>query len=443
MQSKVSIVIPCYNKLNDIANMFDSIIAQKWDNIEVILVNDGSTDGTRDVIADYELLFHTRGFETVIIDQINQGLSAAVRNGLMRITGEYVCQIDADDELSQDYVSTMAGWLDEHLDYDWAACDMTFVTKSAVFNESAFPQGVELDCSLEKFIFWKIQPSICKYLIRASYLRSCNVLNHFYAGRGGSQESQMFFPLVVGGGKLKHFETPLYKAIYQQLENHLSYVHDFKAAIRYYNEWYVPVKETIMHLPFVEGKKHRLVAISNLACLGKLLKYADSKSESREEVRLLLKKYIDMINSCFSPEPKISYTQTDKIKFLMRSVEDNILGIVPKSIKLSSDRVIAWGALGKNGRILLPNLNGTLYEPNELWDISGDGVSVKKPDVKTISANDTVLILPSQPIANEIEKSLEYTNCTVMTHSDILTYLASIEFPSFYDRVLTFLPKGV
>jgi len=53
MQGKVSMVMPCYNKVNDISEMFDSIIAQEWNNIELILVNDGSTDGTRDIIAAF------------------------------------------------------------------------------------------------------------------------------------------------------------------------------------------------------------------------------------------------------------------------------------------------------------------------------------------------------------------------------------------------------
>ena len=120
-QSKTSMVIPCYNKEESISRMFDSILAQEWDNIELILVNDGSTDGTRGIITEYEPKFLERGYEVVIIDQDNQDVAAAVRNGLLRVTGEYVCQVDADDELDPRYVSMMAGWLDEHLWYEWAA----------------------------------------------------------------------------------------------------------------------------------------------------------------------------------------------------------------------------------------------------------------------------------------------------------------------------------
>jgi glycosyltransferase involved in cell wall biosynthesis len=50
-------VMPCYDKVEYIGEMFESILAQKWDNIEVILVNDGSTDGTREVISEYESNF--------------------------------------------------------------------------------------------------------------------------------------------------------------------------------------------------------------------------------------------------------------------------------------------------------------------------------------------------------------------------------------------------
>ena len=123
MQSKVSMIVTCYNKVKYIGEMFDSIISQEWNNIELILVNDGSTDGTRDVITEYESKFYKRGYDVVIIDQENEGVCAATKAGLSCITGKYVCIVDADDELDPKYISTMAGWLEEHNDTDYCICD--------------------------------------------------------------------------------------------------------------------------------------------------------------------------------------------------------------------------------------------------------------------------------------------------------------------------------
>ena len=112
MQSKVSMVMPCYNKVDYIGEMFQSIVDQVWNNIELILVNDGSTDGTREVIAKWEPKFKERGYEVVIVDQENAGVCAAPKAGLERISGGYVSVVDADDMLAREYVSVMAGWLE-------------------------------------------------------------------------------------------------------------------------------------------------------------------------------------------------------------------------------------------------------------------------------------------------------------------------------------------
>jgi len=65
MQGKVSMVVTCFNKVKYISAMLDSVLEQVWDNIEVILVNDGSTDGTREIIAENELFMNINMFQYV------------------------------------------------------------------------------------------------------------------------------------------------------------------------------------------------------------------------------------------------------------------------------------------------------------------------------------------------------------------------------------------
>jgi glycosyltransferase involved in cell wall biosynthesis len=86
----VSVVMPCYNGRAYLAAAIDSVLVQDYRPLELIVVDDGSTDGSGDV---------ARGFgpAVVVLDQANLGVAAARNTGLERATGEYVAFCDADD----------------------------------------------------------------------------------------------------------------------------------------------------------------------------------------------------------------------------------------------------------------------------------------------------------------------------------------------------------
>jgi len=442
MQPKVSIVMPCYNAVHAIANMLNSIIAQKWDNIELILVNDGSTDNIGEIIAKYEFEFKKRGFELVIVEQKNQGVAAAVYEGLKRISGEFACQVDSDDELEPEYISVMAEWLTEHPEYDLVACDSINLTEKGTYNTSTFPLGVQLDYKIEKYIFDKVLNMVWRYLFRVSYLRLCNLLEHFYTGRDHFQELQMLLPLVAGKGKIKYFQIPLYKYTYYKYENHISYTRwdNLDWIIKHFKGRDTVLKYVIKHLPLCSSEKQRLLLLSEFFHRHRLLHYfLIVKKQQKENAIELLKEYIDMVNSCFSPNPCISYDEIDDIRFLIASVEDNIL-CIDSNIKTFSNRIIAWGALGQNGRDLLPFLKGTSLEPTELWDIIGDGTKVKKPNIDSLTENDIVLIFPTITIAvASIRAELDNAKCSILFYEEIVRYIAMAKYPHFYDGNIQFL----
>ncbi len=93
----VSIVTPCYNMANYIHRLLDSILQQTYPNIEMIVVNDGSTDNSIDVINSYESKFKAKGYSFIVISQKNSGQSVAIREGLKLITGKYITWPDSDD----------------------------------------------------------------------------------------------------------------------------------------------------------------------------------------------------------------------------------------------------------------------------------------------------------------------------------------------------------
>ncbi len=443
MQPKVSMVVPCYNKAEYIGNMFDSIIAQRWDNIELILVNDGSTDGTRKIIGEYEPKFLARGFELVIIDQENMGLPGAVYQGLKRITGEFVCQIDADDELDPEYVSTMAGWLWDHAEYSWAACEVRLVREDSTICVNPFPLGVDEHFKMETFILIRMMPSIWKYMIRTAYLKSCRVVEYYFHERFGSQEPQMLLPLFAGKGKFKYFPVPLYTMMYFQPDTHHSYNATYKAAAKYHKEWFVPVKKTIQRLHIDDTEKQRLFVIADFSYCKQLLVAGNTQdNEFKTALPALIKQYIELVKVHFAPSPALTYINLENIYELIQATEDNILGIrAARTLSKPCGRIIAWGVLGKRGRRLLPGLKGTPFEPAELWDAAGDGVAVKKPDPASLGPDDLVFILPVKGIAEKICAELAETGCGVMLSDEIAQNMAYRKYPQFYDGSLKFVPN--
>lgn len=95
MRKLISIVVPFYNSEKSIERTLHSIIEQSYDNFEVILVNDGSTDNSMAVVQ--KNVGHDKRF--ICVTQENQGVSCARNKGIEYIKGEYVCFWDADDTI--------------------------------------------------------------------------------------------------------------------------------------------------------------------------------------------------------------------------------------------------------------------------------------------------------------------------------------------------------
>jgi len=94
---KISIIVPVYNVDNYLKNCLDSLINQTYTNIEIILVNDGSTDNSPN-ICDMYAEFDER---VQVIHKHNEGVSVARNTGLLQATGDYIQFVDSDDILNE------------------------------------------------------------------------------------------------------------------------------------------------------------------------------------------------------------------------------------------------------------------------------------------------------------------------------------------------------
>lgn len=104
----ISVVIPLYNKEQSIASTINSVLAQTYKDFEIVVVNDGSTDKSVDVvraIADDRIVF---------INQENQGVSAARNTGILAAKGEYVAFLDGDDLWHPEYLETLVQLISDY-----------------------------------------------------------------------------------------------------------------------------------------------------------------------------------------------------------------------------------------------------------------------------------------------------------------------------------------
>ena len=113
----VSVIIPAYNCEHSLLQCLDSVLEQSYPNIEVVLVNDGSTDST-DVIARS---YHDK---IIYITQTNKGQGAARNRGLTEARGECVAFLDADDYWRPDFLETTVDFLERHSEAVAVSCGL-------------------------------------------------------------------------------------------------------------------------------------------------------------------------------------------------------------------------------------------------------------------------------------------------------------------------------
>lgn len=103
MTSKVSIIIPVYNCEKYISKCLESVLNQTYSNIEVVIINDGSTDNTEKIINNYK----ENDNRIMYYYQDNSGPSEARNKGIFKSTSEYLVFIDSDDTVDQKYVELL------------------------------------------------------------------------------------------------------------------------------------------------------------------------------------------------------------------------------------------------------------------------------------------------------------------------------------------------
>ena len=181
MKPKISVLVPAYNVALWLPSCLDSILAQTYQNLEIIVVNDGSTDNTGTILDSYA----KKNGRIVAIHQKNAGLVAARETGIAHATGDYVTFVDGDDTIAPDmYEHLMANALKYKADI--SHCGMDFVFPDGHI-ETHYGTGRllvqdNIEGLRELLIGELVEPSLCtklyaRYLVTNSCLDK-SVLNN-------------------------------------------------------------------------------------------------------------------------------------------------------------------------------------------------------------------------------------------------------------------------
>lgn len=111
---KVSIIIPVYNVENYLRVCLDSVVNQTYSDLEIICINDGSTDSSLDILNEYA----KNDSRILVVSQSNRGLAAARNTGLEYVTGELCYFLDSDDYIERNLIE-YAVKIFENFDVDY------------------------------------------------------------------------------------------------------------------------------------------------------------------------------------------------------------------------------------------------------------------------------------------------------------------------------------
>lgn len=177
---KISVIIPVYNSDKFLKLLFDSILKQTYENYELIVIDDGSTDRSAAILEDYRCVF---GKKIKILNQSNRGQGAARNYGINLVIGEYVTFVDSDDYLHPDYLRKLISKAVE-TDSDIVNCGHYEVDEHAKIIKSNFCSKTESYSELGKFGLF----IACSQLFKASLL----IDNHILFPEKGLYEDVIF-----------------------------------------------------------------------------------------------------------------------------------------------------------------------------------------------------------------------------------------------------------
>lgn len=254
MQNKlVSLLTPMYNTEKYVHRLLDSVLAQDYPDIEMIVIDDGSTDGSRAKVESYVERFRARGYTLKCVHQENAGQSVAIKNGLPLVSGEYLAWPDSDDFYSADNaISKMVKVLEDA----GPEFQMVRTQEILVEDETLKPLKIvgldaheEEDRSLfEDCLFYSNGFYYCSgaYMIRTAVLYDLTDFD-IYTEKNAGQNWQLMLP-VLYKYRCRTILEPLYTVVSRSSSHSRGQSVTYEQIVRQYESYYNTRVETLKRI---------------------------------------------------------------------------------------------------------------------------------------------------------------------------------------------------
>lgn len=131
LEGKISIIVPIYNSERDLDQCIESIVNQTYKNLEIILVNDGSSDGSINICEKWK----SNDSRIILIDKQNEGVAKARNDGLKIATGDYIGFVDHDDFIESNMYEIM---MDDMLEHN---ADIVMCSSNGIYEDGKTTKG--------------------------------------------------------------------------------------------------------------------------------------------------------------------------------------------------------------------------------------------------------------------------------------------------------------
>lgn len=194
----VTVIVPCFNGEQFVDRCISSIFRQNYRPLELIIVDDGSTDNSKIKIMNWKKTLCTDDIDLKYIYQANQGLGGAINTGIKNTEGEYLSLLDIDDEYLPHCLSDRVQYLDEHIEYDCVITNGYIQTGDKRF---LFAEKLR-ECSREDYLIGLIRGDYYNwagsYMVRTTAIKYYYAKHNFYCSRYG-QNLQILLPVIKNG----------------------------------------------------------------------------------------------------------------------------------------------------------------------------------------------------------------------------------------------------
>lgn len=256
---KISVITPCFNGEKYLPAFLNSLLNQTYPNFELIFIDDGSTDHTKQIIDEYQPLFDQKKIPLLYRYQENQGQAAAINTGLQLYSGDFFTWPDADDILYPDCLFKKAAFLINHPETDMVTHALNVVWEKQpdkavkIFHRLITPgQNDDFFTDLidEKNILF---PPLA-FMVRSASFKKAVPQNHIYPGQGG-QNLQMLLP-VAWRGKFGYINETLGSYV----QHNSSHSNSFSNRFELMNIHIKTIRETVNNIPNLTDEMQQIVA---------------------------------------------------------------------------------------------------------------------------------------------------------------------------------------